>query len=92
MKAQGMSTAKIYFMWGSLVLLTGIGAALGAVLGEHIPHSAMIFAEGIAAGAMLTMICAAMLPEATHLASANLAGMFTLGGFLSALLFKVFEL
>lgn len=92
MRTQGMSATKVFAMWGSLVLLTGLGAALGATMGEHIPHAFMIFAEGIAAGAMLTMICAAMLPEAVHLASPNLAGMFTLGGFLSALLFKLFEL
>lgn len=92
MRAQGMSKTKIYVMWGSLVLMTGVGAALGAYLGEHIPHGLMIFVEGLAAGAMLTMICAAMLPEAVHLASPNLAGLFTLGGFLSAVMFKVFEI
>ena len=91
MRNQGMSATKVYTLWGSLVLLTGLGSALGAAMGEHIPHAVVIFAEGIAAGAMLTMICAAMLPEAVHLASPNLAGMFTLGGFLSALLFKLLE-
>ena len=33
--------------------------------------------EGLAAGAMLTMICAAMLPEAAHLADNNLVGLAT---------------
>ena len=92
MRAQGMSKTKIYMMWGSLVLMTGLGAACGAYLGEHIPHGLMIFAEGLAAGAMLTMICAAMVPEAVHLSSPNLAGLFTLAGFLSAVIFKMFEI
>jgi zinc transporter, ZIP family len=91
MRMQGMSVRRILGMWLSLVLMTGIAAALGAVMGEWVPHSAMVFIEGLAAGAMLTMICAAMLPEATHLAPPNWVGLATLSGFFSALLFKVLE-
>lgn len=91
MRMQGMSVQRILIMWLSLVLMTGIAAALGAVMGEWVPHNAMVFIEGLAAGAMLTMICAAMLPEATHLAPPNLVGLATLSGFFSALLFKVLE-
>ncbi len=91
MRMQGMSVQKIIWMWSSLVIMTGASAALGAGLGEWVPHSAMIFLEGLAAGAMLTMICAAMLPEATHLANPNWVGLATLSGFFSALLFKLFE-
>jgi hypothetical protein len=61
------------------------------VMGEWVPHNAMVFIEGLAAGAMLTMICAAMLPEAAHLAPPNWVGLATLSGFFSALLFKVLE-
>lgn len=91
MRMQGMSVQRIVWMWSSLVLMTGLSAALGAVMGEWVPHSAMIFIEGLAAGAMLTMICAAMLPEATHLANPNWVGLATLSGFFAALLFKVLE-
>jgi zinc transporter ZupT len=91
MRMQGMSVQRILIMWLSLVLMTGIAAALGAVMGEWVPHNAMVFIEGLAAGAMLTMICAAMLPEATHLAPPNWVGLTTLSGFFSALLFKVLE-
>ena len=91
MRMQGMSVQRILGMWSSLVLMTGLSAALGAVLGEWVPHSAMIFIEGLAAGAMLTMICAAMLPEATHLANPNWVGLSTLSGFFAALIFKVLE-
>jgi zinc transporter ZupT len=91
MRMQGMSVQRILTMWLSLVLMTGIAAALGAVMGEWVPHNAMVFIEGLAAGAMLTMICAAMLPEATHLAPPNWVGLTTLSGFFSALLFKVLE-
>jgi zinc transporter, ZIP family len=91
MRMQGMSVQRILMMWLSLVLMTGIAAALGAFMGEWVPHNAMVFIEGLAAGAMLTMICAAMLPEATHLAPPNWVGLATLCGFFSALLFKVLE-
>lgn len=91
MRMQGMSVQRIVWMWSSLVLMTGLSAALGAVMGEWVPHNAMIFIEGLAAGAMLTMICAAMLPEATHLANPNWVGLATLSGFFAALLFKVLE-
>jgi len=91
MRMQGMSVQRILIMWLSLVLMTGIAAALGAVMGEWVPHNAMVFIEGLDAGAMLTMICAAMLPEATHLAPHNWVGLATLSGFFSALLFKVLE-
>jgi len=91
MRMQGMSVTRILSMWLSLVLMTGVAAALGAVMGEWVPHHAMVFIEGLAAGAMLTMICAAMLPEAAHLAPPNWVGLATLSGFFSALLFKVLE-
>jgi CRP-like cAMP-binding protein len=91
MKLQGMSVGRILLLWGSLVVMTGLGAALGASISEHIDHGTLIFVEGIAAGAMLTMICAAMLPEATHLANPNLVGLSTLSGFLCSLLFKLLE-
>ncbi len=91
MKEQNMKVSKILTLWSSLVLLTAFGAGLGAFAGEHISHGTLIFFEGIAAGAMLTMICAAMLPEASHLTNANLVGLSTLMGFLSSILFKLLE-
>jgi zinc transporter ZupT len=91
MRMQGMSVQRILGMWLSLVLMTGLSAALGAVMGEWVPHASMVFIEGVAAGAMLTMICAAMLPEAAHLAPPNWVGLATLVGFFSALMFKVLE-
>ena len=91
MRMQGMGVQRILSMWFSLVLMTGMAAALGAVMGEWVPHNLMVFIEGLAAGAMLTMICSAMLPEAAHLAPPNWVGLATLSGFFAALLFKVLE-
>jgi hypothetical protein len=51
----------------------------------------LIFAEGLAVGAMLTMIAAAMIPEAVHMGSGNVVGLGTLAGFLAAISFKLLE-
>ncbi|MEI6662136.1 MAG: cyclic nucleotide-binding domain-containing protein [Comamonadaceae bacterium] len=91
MKQQGFSTTKIILLWMTLTVICALGAAFGAYVGESIPHSAMIVVEGIAAGAMLTMIGSAMLPEAAHLSTPNMAGFSTLIGFVAAVGFKLFE-
>ena len=91
MKKQGMSFVKVLSLWSSLVILTAVGAGLGAFLGDSIGHGSLVFIEGIAAGAMLTMICAAMLPEASHLSDNNLVGLSTLAGFLCSIMFKLLE-
>lgn len=91
MKHQGFSNVKILLLWLSLTLICAVGAIFGAYVGETIPHSAMVAVEGIAAGAMLTMIGSAMLPEAAHLSTPNVAGFSTLVGFITAVGFKLFE-
>ena len=91
MKQQGFSTKRIISLWVLLTVICAFVSALGAYVGEAIPHSYMIFVEGIAAGAMLTMIGSAMLPEAAHLSSPNVAGFSTLLGFVAAVGFKLFE-
>ncbi len=91
MKLQGWSNQKIFLMWFSLMVITGIGAGCGFILTESLSHTALIFLEGLASGAMLTMIAAAMIPEAVHLGKANAVGISTLIGFIAAISFKLFE-
>jgi CRP-like cAMP-binding protein len=91
MHKQGMAHKKIMLMWASLMVLTGVGAGLGFLLGGILPLTWIVFTEGVAAGAMLTMIAAAMIPEAVHLGSPHVVGLSTLGGFLSAIVFKLLE-
>ncbi|MEK6794567.1 MAG: cyclic nucleotide-binding domain-containing protein [Spirochaetota bacterium] len=88
MKEQGKSFPRILLMWSSLVLITGIGAFFGNMLFAHTPHFLFAFIEGLAAGAMLTMIAETMLPEAFH-KGGSIIGLATLFGFLSALFFKM---
>ncbi|MBN1685049.1 MAG: cyclic nucleotide-binding domain-containing protein [Spirochaetales bacterium] len=93
MKKSGMSFSTILLMWGSLCLITGAGAGIGVLLFPPSTgkSSYMLLSgiEGLAAGAMLTMIAETMLPEAFEQGGA-IVGFSTLLGFLTALLVKVF--
>lgn len=91
MARQGLTSQRILLLWGSLMVMTGVGAGIGYSLGGSLAPELIIGIEGVAAGAMLTMIAATMLPEAVHLGGANTVGLSTLVGFLSAVAFKVFE-
>ncbi len=89
MKEQGFSQARIHVMWGSLVLLTGVLAAVGNLFFVSAPPMLFTFIQGMAAGAMLTMISQTMLPEA-YLRGGSVVGIATPLGFLAAVLLKPF--
>ena len=90
MRGQQYSFAKIFWMWASLMIITGIGALLGNIFFVSAPLFLFALIEGMAAGAMLTMIAETMLPEAYHKGGA-ITGFTTLLGFLAALFFKTLE-
>ena len=77
-------------MWTSLLVFTGIGAVLGNIFFTEASPSVFALVEGLAAGAMLTMIAETMLPEAFHKGGA-ITGISTLLGFLAAIFFKTLE-
>jgi CRP-like cAMP-binding protein len=81
---------RIIVMWVSLMIMTGVGAWVGNIVFLGMPHSTFAFMEGVAAGAMLTMIAETMLPEAERNAGA-VTGASTLLGFLAAIFFKTLE-
>jgi len=92
MRDHGLGLGRVYLMWGSITLVTGLGAALGAMIFPAEPADGlyyfMVAVEALAAGAMLTMIAETMLPEAFELGG-SVVGLSTLAGFLAALLVKV---
>lgn len=92
MRKNGMSLTRVYVMWGSICLLTGVGALIGAYIFPANPEGVMFYVvtgiEALAAGAMLTMIAETMLPEAFE-QGGSVVGLSTLCGFLSALLVKI---
>lgn len=91
MKNQGWKATKILLLWISLMIMTAIGSVIGYSIGSKVDHTIVIGIEGVAAGAMLTMIAQTMIPEAVHLGGHNIVGLSTLAGFLSAVAFKIFE-
>jgi len=86
MRQQGLSRRRILLMWTSIMLLTGIGAAAGNHFMTSAPPNIFAFLEGLAAGAMLTMIAQTMLPEA-YIKGGSIIGFSTLMGFLCAIYF-----
>jgi zinc transporter ZupT len=88
MRKQRMSNPKIMMMWTSIMVVSGIGAFFGNVLFENVSPGAFALVDGMAAGAMLTMIAETMLPEAFHIGG-SVTGLSALAGFLATLLFKV---
>jgi CRP-like cAMP-binding protein len=81
MREQAFRWRTIGALWGTVVLVTGIGAALGSVVFQQAPEQAFAVVEGLAAGAMLTVITQTMMPEALH-RSGGFVGLAALAGFL----------
>jgi zinc transporter ZupT len=87
----GWTRRRIFLMWFALMVTTAVGAGLGFLLATVLSETWLVFAEGLAAGAMLTMIAAAMIPEAAVHGRPSTVGLCTLAGFLAAVLFKLLE-
>lgn len=90
MRQHGMSFGRILLMWSGLMLITGIGAAAGSQLFVGAGPEIFALMQGLAAGAMLTMIAETMLPEA-YLKGGSVVGISTLLGFLVAIYSKTLE-
>jgi zinc transporter ZupT len=84
LREQRFSKSKILIMWTSITLATGLGAIAGNVFFVGVSHSTLALVDGLAAGAMLTMIAETMLPEAFHLGG-SVTGLSTLVGFLTTI-------
>jgi CRP-like cAMP-binding protein len=87
MRQFGISRLRIFVMWASLMVVTGVGAALGSTFFVGAPDYLFAIVEGVAAGSMLTMIAQTMLPEA-YFKGGSLVGIATLLGFLCAIFFS----
>ncbi len=90
MRSAGTSFVRIMLMWTSLFVITGLGAMAGNVFFAGASEKLFAVIQGIAAGAMLTMIAETMLPEA-YSKGGSVTGLSTLFGFLAAILFKGLE-
>jgi ZIP family zinc transporter len=81
--AAGHSRRSIFWMWTMLVLISAASAALGYALAHWLPGLQGVYAQAFAAGAMLTMLADAMMPEAFQ-HGGKTVGLFTVLGFAMA--------
>jgi ZIP family zinc transporter len=79
----GQPQGKILRMWMVLVGVSAACAGLGYLVAIRLPTTDGHLAQAFAAGAVLTMLADAMVPEA-HEHGGNLVGLFTVLGFLGA--------
>jgi len=83
LSSAGQSQRSILRMWVTLVVLSAMCAGLGYLLVLQLPSTDGHMAQAFAAGAVLTMLSDAMIPEA-HDHGGKVVGLFTVLGFLGA--------
>jgi CRP-like cAMP-binding protein len=89
MRRQGTPGPLILAMWILLVLVSGACAALGSLLLVGAPPARFAFVEGLAAGAILSMIAQTMLPEAFENGGGPAVALMTVAGFLTSILIGI---
>jgi ZIP family zinc transporter len=80
LKAAGYTDRHVFRMWTGLLIATAITAAIGYVVADRVPHGGL-YAEGFAAGAVLTMLADSMMPEAFE-HGGKTVGLITVVGYL----------
>lgn len=94
MRLHGMRKRVILVMWGSIMLMTGLGAFIGAVIfvpgstDDPVVEKVIAGIEGLCGGAMLCMIANTVLPEAFE-QGGDVTGLSCLMGFLVAIAVSV---
>lgn len=88
LEAAGHSRREIFWMWAILIALSAASAGLGYALMRWLPGVDGRLAQAFAAGAMLTMLADAMMPEAFE-HGGKLVGLFTVLGFLAAAVLSI---
>lgn len=91
MRSQGFGRLQVLAMWTGVVAAAAVSAMIGAlVFGEASPAT-FSFVEGIAAGAMMTVVAETLLPEAFR-KGGGIVGLSTLLGLLAASLLAAWAL
>ena len=83
LEAAGHTRKNVFWMWVVLVIVSAACAGLGYALVRWMPGVDGLYIQAFAAGAMLTMLADAMMPEAFE-HGGLLVGLFTVLGFLLA--------
>lgn len=83
MRQAGYSNAKIYGLWGSLVIIGAIFAAIGNVYLPPAPIELLALFEAIAGGAILALVAQVMFPHAFE-EGGDVVSISTITGFMVA--------
>jgi ZIP family zinc transporter len=75
-----MSTRRIYRLWISIALISGVMGALGYAIAHWLPGTDGRYVQAFAGGAVLTMLADSMMPEAFREGGRRVA-LFTALGF-----------
>jgi len=87
MQQAGFSTKRIFTLWGLLVLVGALAAALGNVFLADAPPALLTLVGAIAGGGILAMVSSVMMPEAYE-DGGPAVGLATIVGFLISFLFN----
>ncbi len=90
LEGAGYSRRTIFWMWFSLVVVSGLAAGLGYAIITMLPELDGRHTQAFAAGAMLTMLADAMMPEAFE-HGGMLVGLLTVLGFLVSAVLSVIQ-
>jgi ZIP family zinc transporter len=90
LKNAGHSRRNIFWMWVMLVIASAVSAGIGYVVIRIIPGADGRMVQAFTAGAMLTMLADAMMPEAFE-HGGILVGLFTVLGFLLSAVLSVLQ-
>ena len=91
MKRVGFSAARIFTLWGSLVVASAVAAMVGNLFLASASEELVTFVEAFAGGGIMAMLAQTMMPEAFEEGGAPV-GMATIVGFLVAFVFTALEM
>jgi CRP-like cAMP-binding protein len=91
MRHAGYSQLRIYGLWGSLVVMGGVMAALGNVFLADAPAQVFAFSEALAGGAILALVTQVMVPHAIE-EGGRYVPLSTIAGFLTAFLLTTLDM
>lgn len=87
----GFARARIFTLWGGLVVASMAAAALGNVFLAGASPTLLVFVNALAGGGILAMLASTMMPEAFEEGGPSV-GLSTIAGFLAAFLFSALKL
>ena len=88
--AAGYTKRRVLWMWVGLMIASAAAAALGFAVVQAVPKADGEIVQAFAAGAILTMLANAMMPEAFQ-RGGKLVGLLTALGFLMGAILSVLE-